>query len=362
MLKRKKLIRVVAIALLVVFLIPLAVARAEDLVTFYPNGELKGDYFDIKIEIENRSHDRLPESGDKVHITYTITNKTQEKFDEIVFQSYAPEWFKHLSLEEFPYGATKVIEKDVVVDTFLELQGVSFVVEGNVYLGGGEGYTLDDYLKVDIWRLPQDMPEEWKQEEEPKTPKEEVKEPEEPVKPHEDDGNKSKSYTDIPEWAKEEFKKAVDMEIARGYGDGRFGSDDPVNRAEFATFLARALKIEGSEQTPFKDEIPEWATKSISAVANLKHMKGYPDGTFGADKTITRTEAVAVVGRTVDAEYNDITAFTDFDEIPEWAREDVGKAELVGIVKGDSQGRFNPDKKTTRLEAVLMIVRALEKR
>ena len=88
-------------------------------------------------------------------------------------------------------------------------------------------------------------------------------------------------------------------------------------------------------------------------------MKGYPDGTFGADKTITRTEAVA--GRTIDVEHYGTVKFTDAEKIPEWAKKDVDNAELAGIVQGDSQGRFNPDKQTTKLEAVLMIVRAIDK-
>lgn len=354
MFKSKKLIRVITIALLVIFLAPLAMARAERADLFYPGGKLEGEYFDLEVKVENKSHDGLPEKGDKVHITYTVTNKTDNKYNEIFIWGYFPDWFKYLMLDEFPCGTTKVIEKDVVVDSMMRTEGITLLVKGNVFTGGGNGYTLKDYLDVDIWRLPKDMPEEWKQKEEPVEPAE----PEESAEAPEEE---NKSYKDIPEWAEEEFQKAVEMGIAKGYDDEHFGSDDLVSRAEFSTFLARALKAEGGNQTNFKDEIPEWAVRSVSAIADLGYMKGYPDGTFGANETITRTEAVAVIGRTIDVEHYGTVKFTDADKIPEWAKKDVDKAELAGIVQGDSQGRFNPDKQTTRLESVLMIVRAIDK-
>ena len=68
MFKSKKLIRVITIALLVIFLAPLAMARAERADLFYPGGKLEGEYFDLEVKIENRSHDGLPKKGDKVHI------------------------------------------------------------------------------------------------------------------------------------------------------------------------------------------------------------------------------------------------------------------------------------------------------
>ena len=67
---------------------------------------------------------------------------------------------------------TKVIEKDVVVDSMMRTEGITLLVKGNIFTGGGNGYTLKDYLDVDIWRLPKDMPEEWKQKEEPVEPAE----------------------------------------------------------------------------------------------------------------------------------------------------------------------------------------------
>ena len=43
-----------------------------------------------------------------------------------------------------------------------------------------------------------------------------------------------------------------------------------------------------------------WAANAIALTANLGWINGYPDGTFGPGKLITRAEAVTIVNRTLD--------------------------------------------------------------
>ena len=103
--------------------------------------------------------------------------------------------------------------------------------------------------------------------------------------------------------------------------------------------------------------------EAIETLAALGILKGYEDGTFGADKAITRAEAVAVVNRIQDLSgasagaqgaslYTDVAA--DF-----WALGDINLATQMGTVSGDGNGNFRPNDQVSYQEMVKMLVVAL---
>lgn len=57
------------------------------------------------------------------------------------------------------------------------------------------------------------------------------------------------------------------------------------------------------------DSIPDWSRKAVVAVAKAGLMQGYPDGSFGPARNITRAETVSVLDRLV-ARYSRKTAHT----------------------------------------------------
>ena len=50
-------------------------------------------------------------------------------------------------------------------------------------------------------------------------------------------------FSDVPSthWAFRYIQKLKELGITTGYGDGRYGPEDPVTRAQMATFLYRAF-------------------------------------------------------------------------------------------------------------------------
>ena len=81
--------------------------------------------------------------------------------------------------------------------------------------------------------------------------------------------------------------------------DGNARPNDTLTRAEGATILARAFKLEDSKvtKTSFKDnnDIPTWAIPAIAAMFDHSYVKGMPDGNFYPDKTFTRAEAITII-------------------------------------------------------------------
>ena len=116
---------------------------------------------------------------------------------------------------------------------------------------------------------------------------------------------------DIPAWARGSVAAAVYAGLLKGYpeADGKktFRPAKPLTRAELAAILSRVLVQKLGEQKPpqanFADQqqIPAWAREAVNIVAQKSIVKGYPDGTYGPQKEITRAETAAMIARLLDA-------------------------------------------------------------
>lgn len=103
--------------------------------------------------------------------------------------------------------------------------------------------------------------------------------------------------------------------------------------------------------------------EAIETLAALGIIKGYEDGTFGADKAITRAEAVAIVNRIQNlglaasgaagaSLYTDVAA-------DHWALGDINLATQMGVISGDGNGLFRPEDQVSYQEMVKMLTTAL---
>lgn len=107
------------------------------------------------------------------------------------------------------------------------------------------------------------------------------------------------SFTDVAEdaWYASAVGFMQKYKLIEGYADGSFKPDKTITRAEFATMISRldALRAGNAE---FSD-VPEthWAYVYIQNAAARGFIAGYGDGTFGPDRTITRAETVKILNR-----------------------------------------------------------------
>ncbi|WP_052087764.1 glycoside hydrolase family 2 [Paenibacillus wynnii] len=186
-------------------------------------------------------------------------------------------------------------------------------------------------------------------------------EPTKPVKPTKPVVPKVE-FTDIADhWVKASIEKSVELGFVRGYEDGTFRPNRTVTRGEIAAMLAKALKLETTD-TEFsfddKDETPVWAQPFIQAIAKAGYISGYEDGTFHANNEITRSEIVVIIVRALGLEVdsNAQLTFNDAEQVPVWARPYIAAAVEAGLVKGNGDGKFNPNGPTTRAEAITLIL------
>jgi hypothetical protein len=88
-----------------------------------------------------------------------------------------------------------------------------------------------------------------------------------------------------------------------------------------------SITVYAADTSQFKDSIPEWATSDINYLVGKGIMKGYEDGTFRANGTMTRLEFLTAVVRSLktDSEIDSLIAdlktkytFDDYDKISDY--------------------------------------------
>ncbi len=118
------------------------------------------------------------------------------------------------------------------------------------------------------------------------------------------------SFTDVQpgNWFYKAVATAVAQGYTKGYADGTFKPNATISRAEAAVMIANAAGLAQDEAgAKFSDDIPSWARGSVGAVVKAGYMSGYPDGTFGAYKSITRAEAVSSLNRVIGGKVDEGT-------------------------------------------------------
>lgn len=83
--------------------------------------------------------------------------------------------------------------------------------------------------------------------------------------------------------------------IIGGYPDGTFRPDITINRAEFTKIIMGVVGEITESRNCFTDVREEWFAPSVCAAKENGIIGGYPDGSFGPDKSINFAEAVKIV-------------------------------------------------------------------
>ena len=96
-------------------------------------------------------------------------------------------------------------------------------------------------------------------------------------------------------WYSDEINYAVSKGFIKGYSDGTFKPNQTITRAEFAQMISVFVKDGYPGSSNFKDVKGHWASDAISALYGNKNIKGYGDGTFKPDQKLTRAEAVTIL-------------------------------------------------------------------
>ena len=109
----------------------------------------------------------------------------------------------------------------------------------------------------------------------------------------------------------------------------QFYPNDSITRGEAAKVIAKALNlnIDPSAKASFSDTQSHWASPYIAALETQKSgvINGQGDGTFLADKKITRQEMAKMIVKAYGLKLDDNAdvSFFDAGSFADWADEEI---------------------------------------
>lgn len=162
-------------------------------------------------------------------------------------------------------------------------------------------------------------------------------------------------------WAKTYIERLTGLGAIKGFPDGTFKPNGTITRAEFLAILLRAM---GSD--PGQPKTGQWYVNYINTAKDKGYIK---DGEFAdPNLKISKMEIAKVVVRALGKEdkaielANIATIFKDDSSIAGANKGYVRVCYEYGIISGTPEGNFLPNASATRAEASKMIITFLDNR
>ena len=168
-------------------------------------------------------------------------------------------------------------------------------------------------------------------------------------------------YTDVDSEAW--YYEAVAFVSAKGwmggYGDTHFGPGAQLSRAQLAQILyTQAETPATSGSSAFSDvERGAWYHSAICWAVEQGIVGGYGDGRFGPDDPITREQLAVMLWRGAGQPTppNLLLTFPDADQASGYALDALRWAVEQGVLSGKNSGLLDPQGQATRAEAAQML-------
>ncbi|BCC73129.1 hypothetical protein BCJMU51_4819 [Bacillus cereus] len=167
------------------------------------------------------------------------------------------------------------------------------------------------------------------------------------------------SFPDVPKWAEESVYYLVHKQVISGMPDGTFASNKVLSRAEAATIMAKilGLEVKEGEKPTFTDSQDHWATSYIAAVEKAGVIKGEGNGKFNPNGQMTRAAMAAMLVQAyqLDKKVNEElpTLFADVKD--HWGEKFINILVGMGISSGVDGEHWQPDRSITRAEAAQLV-------
>lgn len=149
-----------------------------------------------------------------------------------------------------------------------------------------------------------------------------------------------------------------------GGNNGAFSPDTAITRAQFVTILARMSgdDLSGETASTFSDvAAADWCFAAVQWAFENGITTG-SDGKFNPNASITREQMAAMLyrcaeykGSVSNAEGMSVQEFSDYDNISSWVQAPIQWAMNNGIISGNTDGSFAPQRSATRAQAAKMI-------
>ena len=150
-----------------------------------------------------------------------------------------------------------------------------------------------------------------------------------------------------------------------GYGNGEVRPQNNITRAEVATIFFRLLTDDVRDENLTKTNrysdvaATSWYNTAVSTLSSMGIITGYPDGTFRPNAAITRAEFAAIAARFDNDGDKAAAKFSDIAN--HWAKDEISIAYNNGWITGYPNGTFGPQRDITRAETMTLVNRVLNR-
>ncbi|MDW0116321.1 S-layer homology domain-containing protein [Sporosarcina thermotolerans] len=172
---------------------------------------------------------------------------------------------------------------------------------------------------------------------------------------------KAEGFTDVSATYQfyEHINYLAGQGVIKGKEGNRFAPDDVVTRAEAAVMIARALDLPTEKRaTIFPDVSSQsFASGAIQSANDEGIIKGYTDGNFKPDETVTRGEMAIFLTRAFKLTEEEPMTFTDVP-VSSAGYAYIPKIIAAGVTQGYSETTFAPNNPVTRAQFSAFLARA----
>lgn len=183
------------------------------------------------------------------------------------------------------------------------------------------------------------------------------------------------------DWYSATVNEMVGSGVGFGVDSGRYAPNQAITRGEVAQMIYNALgKPSISGDSGFSDIAGSPYATAITYCQQQGIIHGYPDGTFGPNKTITRQEASVIIWNTfgnVDQnakplpkhfatqiqakQWGNNPPLSDWQTFGDWGAFSINELALAGAIHGYPDGTFKPNNTITRAEMTQILDGVLHK-
>ena len=161
-------------------------------------------------------------------------------------------------------------------------------------------------------------------------------------------------------WADTYLDQLVDWGVLRA--DQTADPDAALTRADFMAIINRAYGYTETGPIPFEDVLPtDWFYDDVSIAYTAGYMAGTSDITASPYDSLTREQAVCILGRNMMMQDTpgESLAFSDSRDVSDWARGTVKTAVDNYIISGYPDNTFQPKSAISKAQMAVLITQCV---
>lgn len=150
------------------------------------------------------------------------------------------------------------------------------------------------------------------------------------------------------------------IQYLSGYGEGKFGPEDNMTRAQAAQMFYNLLLDKDVAITVSFSDVAEnaWYAEAVNTLASIGIVDGVGGGLYAPERAITRAEFTVIAMRFAHLDTGGENIFSDVSR-SDWFYDQVVGSVKYGWINGYADGTFRPNNTITRAEVTTIVNRML---